>query len=255
MWATSNGPRIEDFGITEDDLARTPELFFARHRPGFVVSTYVISAAALFLVLLQLGSSWPAAVFFSIVALAAVSVLLLPLIAVALCVCERAEVRWLCHRVPAVRSCLAYRAAVYDRGNQTYCGPSPAILKPSDWKHLSRSAFLAQIELGLDQTTSARVFSHDRESTGIDFSLEWPDRRVILRCEPGSGPVSAGVGRELSAALTDFEADAAFVLAVSDPDPALARYITERSIFMVAPWDMEASLLESGSSPGVDSGR
>jgi hypothetical protein len=241
VWATSDGPRIEDFGITEDDLARVPRLFVANHRFAILGLAYLMAAVALFTAILRVGNSWSAAFFFTVVTVAAGSILLLPLVAAAVCAGEKAEERWLCRRVPILRACLAYRKAVADHTRHTtseLLRHSPA---PDEWAVLSPGVFRAEVASLLEQSVAAPVFRCDREATGIDFRVDWTDRSVILRCEAGLQPISAGVGRELTAALTEIEADLAVVLAVSGPDPGLARYITKRSIVVLQPWELTAS--------------
>ncbi|MDX2437351.1 MAG: hypothetical protein QNL88_09900 [Acidobacteriota bacterium] len=245
MWATSDGPRIEDFGITEEDLARAPGLFVADHRFAILGLAYLIAAAALFTAILRVGNSWAAALFFTVVAIAAGSILLLPLVVAALCAGEQAEERWLCRRVPALRACLAYRKAVADHTRHTASELTRHSPAPEEWAVLSPGVFRAEVASLLEQSVAAAVFRCDREATGIDFRVDWTDRCVILRCEAGLQPISAGVGRELTAALTEFEADSAVILSVSGPDPGLARYITKRSIMVLPPWELTASTVMS----------
>jgi len=241
----SDGPRIEDFGITEDDLAQTPRLFVANHRFGILGLTYLAAAAALFTVLLRVGDSWTAAVFFTVVALAAGSILLLPLVAAVLCAGERAEERWLCRRIPVLRACLAYRKAVADHGLRTAPDVAMRPSTPEDWAALSEAVFRTEVALLLEQSGSAPVFRCEREATGIDYRIESNDRSVILRCEAGVQPVPAGVGRELTAALIESEADCAVILSVAGPDPGLADYMTDRSIVVLPPWELATSTVMS----------
>lgn len=241
MWATSDGPRVEDFGITEDDLARAPSLFVANHRFTILGLAYLVAAAAVFTMILRVGNSWAAAVFFTIVAIAASSILLLPLVAAVLCAGERAEERWLCRRVPVLRACLAYRKALADHGRRTTSEPTREPTAPEEWVELSLAVFRAEVASLLERSIAAPVCRCEREATGIDFRIDRKDRSVILRCEAGSQPVATGVGRELTAALFESEADCAVILSVSGPDPGLARYITDRSIVVVPPWEVVAA--------------
>ena len=133
VWATSDGPKVEDFGITEEDLVEAPRLFVAGHRPWIFLLTHVFVAAALFFGILRAGSSWSAAAFFTIVILAAGSVLLLPILVAALCIGERAEERWLCKRVPVLRACLAYRSAVAEHPRRSAFPSRPHPSTSQDW--------------------------------------------------------------------------------------------------------------------------
>ena len=235
MWATSDGPRVEDFGITEDDLVQAPQLFVAGHRVWIFLLTYTFVAAALFFAILQTGSSWPAAVFFTVILLAAGSVLLLPILVAALCVGERAEERWLCKRVPVLRACLAYRSAVAEHRGRS---GSPSKAHPStsqDWTVLSPALFRAEVGSLLEKTASGSVTAFDREATGIDFEVRATTGPVLIRCKPGVQPVTAGVGRELVAAMADRRAARALIVTMAGASPALADYIAGRPISVVAP--------------------
>ena len=115
MWDTTNGPRVEDFGISEEDLANAPGRFFAEKWPSILGVAYLVAAAAISFIILRVAGSWPAALFFTTIILAAGSVVLLPLAMLVLCASERVEERWLCRKFPALRACLAYRAIPYER--------------------------------------------------------------------------------------------------------------------------------------------
>lgn len=237
MWATSEGPRIEDFGITEDDLARAPRLFVATHRLAILGLAYLVAAAALFSLILRVGNSWTAAAFFTVVAIAAGSILMLPLVAAVVCAGERAEERWLCRRVPVLRACLAYREAVADHERRTAVEPPPKPSTPKTWAELSPAVYRAEVAALLEESVAAPVFHCEREATGFDFRVDWKGRSVICRCEAGSQPVAAGVGRELTAALIESEADSAVIVSVPGADSGLVRYLTGRPIAVVPPWE------------------
>ncbi len=235
MWATSDGPRIEDFGITEADLVRVPRLFVASHRPWIFLLIYIIVAVALFLGILQTGSSWTAAAFFTIILLAAGSVLLLPILLAALCVGERAEERWLCKRVPVLRACLAYRQAVAEHRRRS---ARPSRLHPStaqDWSVLSPALLRTEVARLLENTAHGSVTAFDRDATGIDFEVCGTAGPVLVRCEPGSRPIAAAVGRELVAAVADHRAAGAAIVTTAGASPALADYIAGRPISVVTP--------------------
>jgi hypothetical protein len=235
MWATSDGPRIEDFGITEDDLARAPKLFFSSHRVKVVIAAYLMVTAVVFLVIVGTSHSLPAAAFFTVVTLAAGSVLLLPTVILLVCVGERAEERWLCRRVPVLRACLAYRRAV-DEHRRLTDRKTHRPLEPREWRRLSQASFRRQTQSELDRHFPASVFEIDRERHGIDCMIELAGSRVIIRCEAGESPVAASVGRELVAATDDLQAEAAVIVTAATPTRTLEDYIFDRPIRLIEPW-------------------
>jgi hypothetical protein len=238
MWATSDGPRIEDFGINEDDLDRVPKLFLSNHRPEVLVSAYIIAAVMAVTAIFHSSGSMPAALFFSAMTLAAGSVLLLPALMTILCAGEWIEERWLCRRVPVLRAYLAYQRAVAEHRRSTDNRVSP-VTAPKGWSSASHSAFLEMLSTELD-TLFGAVSWADREETGFDFVVEQAERRLLLRCESGVKPVAAAVGRELVAAVDDFRGDAAVIITVAEPTPALEGYIADRPITIAPPWDLDA---------------
>ncbi|MCW8985234.1 MAG: hypothetical protein OQK55_07820 [Thermoanaerobaculales bacterium] len=239
MWATSDGPRIEDFGINEGDLDRAPKLFLSNHRPGVLVGAYIIAAVVAFTAIFHSSGSMPAAVFFSAMTLAAGSVLLLPVLMLVLCAGEWAEERWFCRRVPILRACLAYQRAVAEHRRSTDNRVSP-VTAPEAWSSVSHSAFLEMLSTDLDTLFEASVSRANREETGFDFVVERAERRLLLRCESGVKPVAAAVGRELVAAVDDFRGDAAVIITVAEPTPALDSYIADRPITIAPPWALDA---------------
>ncbi len=242
MWAMSDGPRVEDFGITEDDLVQAPRLFVAGHRPWIVLLTYTIIAAALFLVILRTGSSWSAATFFTIILLAAGSVLLLPILVTALCIGERAEKRWLCKRVPVLRACLAYRSAVAEHRRRSALPSRPHPSTSQDWSVLSPSSLRTEVARLLENTAHGSVTAFDRNATGIDFEVRATTSPVLVRCEPGGLPVTAGVGRELVAALADHRGARALIVTTAGASRALADYIAGRPISVIDPSQLDETV-------------
>jgi hypothetical protein len=240
VWATSDGPKIEDFGITEADLVRVPRLFVASHRPWIFVLSYLVAAVVLFLGILLAGSSWSAAAFFTIILLAAGSVLLLPMLVAALCVGERAEERWLCNRVPVLRACLAYRKAVDEHRRRKTTVSRPRPCSAEAWAALPAASFRAEVASLLEEWPHGSVTSFDREATGVDFSVPLDDSEVILRCEAGSRPVAAAVGRELVAAVADRRAVRALIVTTAGASPALSDYIAGRPVSVVTPSQLHA---------------
>ena len=168
MWATSDGPRVEDFGITEEDLQRAPKLFLSNHRPGVLVGAYFVAAIVVVLVVFKSSHSMPAAVFFSAITLAAGSVLLLPFLTLVLCAGAWAEERWFCRRVPILRACLAYQRAVAEH-RRSIANRTSSFSAPEDWSSVSHSVFLELLRFDLDGLYGVSVSRADREETGFDF--------------------------------------------------------------------------------------
>lgn len=244
MWATSDGPKIEDFGISERDLAQVPQFIVANHRKGLILGVYLVAAFGLFWLLMSVGGSWPAAVFFTVIVLAAVSVLLLPAAFLAVCAGEQAEERWLCRRFPALRACLAYQKAVADHRRRSLLS-SPPSAASEDWLAISLPASLMITGNMLNRMSCGRVTEVNRETAGFDFLFESDSRRLLLRCEPGANPVSAAVGRELTGALVDFNADAAWIVAAAEPTSAFEDYIANRPITVLGPGELAETILNS----------
>jgi hypothetical protein len=239
MWATSDGPRIEDFGITETDLARAPKLFFPTHRVMVLFVAYLMVSAVVFLLIVETSHSISAAAFFTIVILAAGSVLLLPTLILLVCVGERAEERWLCRRVPMLRACLAYQRAV-DEHRRLTDRETARPLELGEWCRLPQASFRRQLQSELDRRFRSSISEFDRERFGIDCMIELAERRVIVRYEAGELPVAASVGRELVAAMNDLQAGAAVIVTAAKSTRTLEDYIVDRPIRLVAPWALDA---------------
>lgn len=244
MWATSDGPRLEDFGITAEDLAQAPRPMLSKHRVAWVAVVYLLIAGVVFSQILRVSHSLSAAAFFTVIALAAGSVVLLPALVFVLCVGERAEEKWLCRKVPVLRACLAYRRAVVEHSRSVAAAKEPRNVVRG-WTSLSHEAAVEMVRGELDRRFGSRVAAVDRETTGVDFIVELEDRLLLVRCEPGLLPVEPGVGRELVAALADFRADTAIVLTASGATPALRRYISGRAIEIAAPEELSGAVAEA----------
>jgi hypothetical protein len=229
---------MEDFGITEDDLADAPELFLPSHRVGVLFAAYLIAAVLVFMLIIETSHSAAAATFFTIITLAAGSVLLLPVLVLLVCAGEQAEERRRCRRVPMLRACLAYQRALTEhRRSTSSSGARP--LEPEDWLALSESAYLRQLRSELDRRFQSSASEIDREQTGFDFMVDLGGKRIIFRCNAGSTPVAAAVGRELAAAVDDFRAEAALIVTATGSTRALDDYIVGRPIRITAPWDLD----------------
>jgi hypothetical protein len=190
-------------------------------------------------VIIGTSHSLPAAVFFTIITLAAGSVLLLPIMVLLVCAGEQAEERWLCRRVPIMRACLAYQRALAEHRRLTDEKVGRP-LEAKDWPALSESTFKRQLRAELDRRFDAAVSEVGREQTGFEFLVDKAGKRTILRCEAGSTPVAASVARELVAALDDSDADTAVIVTAARPTRALEDYIVDRPIRIAAPWALGA---------------
>jgi hypothetical protein len=236
MWAKSAEPRVEEFGITEDDLERAPRLFLRAHRPGLLLTVYLVVIAAVFTAALQAGHSWTAALFFSTILVAACSILLLPAVIVALCLGERVEERWLCRQVPVLRACLAYQRAVDEHRNRMVGSSRRRPSSKNEWGACSPSTLLVEVGWLLEQEVSGDLRRVERAATGADFIVEAPGRKILVRCEPGSTPPTRALARELTTSLADHDATTAWIVTAATPSEEFIDYVADRSISVVAPW-------------------
>ncbi len=240
MMEGAGRPRLEDFGITEEDLERTPCAFLTQHRVMVLVALYLMIAVGVFAIIVRTGGSFSAALYFTVISLAAGSVLLLPALVLALCASERAEERWLCARFPKMRACLEYRRAVADHAQR----PVSTSQMPAEawWRTASQVAFLAAVRRELEERLGFEVSNLDREATGADMVVRTAAAETLVRCESGSEPVAAAVGRELMAAMADRGAARAVVVSAAEPAPALDAYVGDRPLALVRPWELERAL-------------
>jgi hypothetical protein len=244
MWAMSDGPRIEDFGITERDLERAPKLFLPHHRPAVLCVAYFVASVVVFSLIFRSGESMAAAVFFTAITLAAGSVLLLPLLILLVCVGERTEERWLCRRFPVLRACLAYRAAVAD--HQLQQAARQRDQGDARWWTLQDPGCFAEQAARVTAAYGAIERPEGgREACGFDFAVRSDDRTTLVRCETASEPVAASVGREMAAAMIDQEADSAVIVSLGGAAPVLEDYLNGRPIKVLAPWEIEAAFQRS----------
>jgi len=65
---------------------------------------------------------------------------------------------------------------------------------------------------------------------------------ILVRCESGSIPIGAAVGREMAAALADRGAKSAIIIAAAKAAPILEDYIENRAIAVVARWNLDFHL-------------
>lgn len=238
MWATADGPQIEDFGITQEDLDQAPPSFIANHRLQLLSGSYLLAAAVVFFAILRAGDSWPAAVFFTLIALAAGSIVLLPMLMLALCATEAAEEHWLCRSFPRLRACLAYQKAMAEH-QRCVSAQTPSPIGEDDWAALSDSNFLEEVASLLEQRHGSAVLRMPRESSGLDFVIDDGVHEILVRCESGSHSIAPSVGREMAAALADRAAGRAVIVSAAKPAPVLEDYISDRAIEVIVPWDFD----------------
>lgn len=232
-----SGPRVEDFGITEQDLSRIPRPWLMRYRPQVMLALLVATTAVAVAGLLAAGASVTAAVLFAVILVAASSVILVPMFVCLLCASERVERRWLCQRFPLLEACLAYREAVEaHRGRRDHGRQEHADL--AWWSTLPPAVFRLQVERRLE----ARDISFDRvrdpKSAGYDSEIGVEGERVLLRYLPGDRPVEIAVARELVACLDETGADRAVIVTAAGASPELEGYVAGRRVTVVDPVEL-----------------
>ena len=230
---------MEDFGITEEDLARAPCLFLAGHRAAVFAAAYLAAAVVAFTLMASGSGSYTAAALFTIIVLAAASILLLPILTLAQCASEQAEERWLCRRFPKLRACLAYRRAALEHARKVRLKSTSEPQPAEWWTNAPPAAFVEAVRMAIERHGGTDAIPVDRERCGIDFVLREVAGELLVRCEPGTAPVAAAVGRELAAAMADHGAARAVLVTAAGPTPALSDYIAERPITVVAPWKLD----------------
>ncbi len=229
-----SGPRAEDFGITEQDLDTIPRPRLMRYRPQVLFALFVTTTAAAFIGLLAAGAPTTAAALFSVVLVAAWSIVLIPIFVCLLCASERVERRWLCRRFPLLDACLAYREAVEehrarrDRRHQDRADVGW-------WSTLPPDVLRLQVERRLDarDITPRRV--RDPHAAGYDSEISVGGERVLLRCVPGDHPVEIAVGRELIACLEETGADRAVIVTAAGADSDLEAHLVGRPLSVTDP--------------------
>lgn len=242
MAESTDGPRVEDFGITEEDLSHAPCLFLAGHRAAVLAAAYLTAAGVAFALMVSGSASYTAAALFTIIVLAAASILLLPILTLAQCASEQAEERWLCRRFPKLSACLAYRRAVAEHARKARSAPAFDPVSAEWWASAPPTAFAEAVRLAIERHPPASAVPADRERSGVDFVVQGADGLVLVRCEPGGTPVAAAVGRELAAALADHGAARAVLVTAAGPTPPLADYLADRPITVVAPWQLDRAM-------------
>jgi len=227
-------PRIEDFGISERDLATTPRPWLVRYRLKILIGLLIGVISVLYVLMLDAGSSVSAAAMFSVILVGAWAIVLVPVFICLLCASEDVERRFLCRRYPLFEACLGYREALDDyrrrRRRDQQCRADPEW-----WAGLSSAAYRFEVERRLNCLGAGLTKPKNREAAGYDFEANGPDGRALIRCEPGDRPVEIGVGRELVSCLAETGADRAVVVTAAGSSEALASFLSGRPLKLVDP--------------------
>jgi hypothetical protein len=231
---TIDEPRPESFGVTAEDVELAPELFVTRFRLLIFFALYIAVFAAAFTIIYVYSNSIPAALTFGLIAVAAVSIVLIPLLMCVICASEKLETRWLCRRFPAIKACVAYREAMTEFRRLTRRSPEP-IHDRQWWSRLSPPTFRGQVQEALQKRDLRLTPIVDRRADGYDFTIDEDGEKVLIRCEAGATPVDVGVGRELASCLEETGAERAILVSPAGVSPNLAAYLMDRPIDVVDP--------------------
>jgi hypothetical protein len=231
---TIETPRPEDFGLTADDVARAPELVVTRFRPQLFIGLYATVVAVVFGLIFWSSGSIGAAVAFSVIGTAAISVVLIPVLVCVLCASEKAETKMLCRRFPQLTACLAYRDAMTEFKQLTRRSSE----EPHDrawWCRLSGPTLRAQIQRALETRALELSTVADGRTAGFDFVFTDRGGEVLVRCEAGPDPADIGIGRELTACLVETGAARAILVTPAGVSTRLGDYLAGRPINVVDP--------------------
>lgn len=231
---TLTRPGIEDFGISERDLATTPRPWLVRYRPHNLIALLIGVMSVLYVVMLDAGSSVSGAAFVSVILVVAWAIVLVPVFICLLCASEAIERRLLCRRYPLFEACLGYREALdeYRRGRRQQ---EQSDADPEWWAGLSSAAYRFEVERRLNRFSAALARPKSREAAGYDFETDGPNGRILIRCEPGDRSVTIGVGRELVSCLTETGADRAVIVTAVGSSAALAGFLSGWPLEVVDP--------------------
>jgi len=241
---TLTRPRIEDFGISERDLATTPRPWLVRYRPHNLIALLIGVMSVLYVVMLDAGSSVSGAAFFSVILVAAWAIVLVPVFICLLCASEEVERRFLCRRYPLFEACLGYREA-FDEYRRRQRQQKQCRADPEWWAGLSSAAYRFEVERRLNRLGAALGRPKSRETAGYDFEADGPNGRVLIRCEPGDRPVKIGVGRELVSCLAETGAHRAVVVTAAGSSAALAGFVSRWPLEVVDPETLRCQALGS----------
>ena len=182
MWATSDGPRVEDFGISERDLVQVPRLIVASHRKWIIVGVYLVAAASFSRSCgrrLLVGGR----LFHDHRPCSGLG----PVAPGPGCGSVRRRAggeRWLCRRFPVLRACLAYRR----RSPSTVggvCSRRDRSPKSEDWRAISPAC-----RCGLRWQTmlkGSRAGRHRGRPGGRRYRLRGSSRQPACFCPLRTG--------------------------------------------------------------------
>jgi hypothetical protein len=234
---TIDPPRPEDFGVDAGEIDTAPEPFITRFRYSIFVILYATILVVAFLVLYRISGSIPASMTFAVIGVGALSIVLVPILMCVVCACEKAEIKWMCRRFPALERCLDYREALADFMRRGARSPEP----PHDrswWSGLSPTSFRAQVGRDLESRGLDLEPVADRGAAGFDYTLRDGDETVLVRCEAGPEQVEVGVARELVACIGETDADRAIVVTPGGASTTLGSYLVDHPITVVDPMDL-----------------
>lgn len=198
---TARPPRPEDFGLTDDMIHSAPRTLFGAHRGAWIVGLWAGAAVAVLVALLVLSGSIAASLAFTVLAIAAASVLLVPGLTALVCgleVCERCV---LCRRHSHYAALIRYREAV-DRFETGARRRAAARVRSGVrfWTDLAPAALVAEVErLFEDAGSEVERLPEDR-GAGFDLVLTDGGARTAVRCQ--AEPIENGraLGHEMAGA-------------------------------------------------------
>jgi hypothetical protein len=214
-------PRPEDFGITADDLARTPMACVARYRAGLLAGALGLTLAGAFATLAVFGSDPLAALFFAVIGTAAASIVAVPLMVCLLCAGERAEVAFRSRRNPAFSACTAFRDAL--AAYQSRPRRAVAARDRAWFARAGRDAVRLEIARRLTACGIAVDRADHPEADGFDLVATTDEAVLLIRCLDGDTPAGAGIAREMATCLHDRDADGAIVYSIRGATPDFDR--------------------------------
>jgi len=232
---TIDTPRPEDFGLTADDVEEAPELVVTRFRPQLFIALYAAVVAVVFGLIFWASGSLGAAVAFSVIGTAAISVVLIPVLVCVLCASEKAETKLLCRRFPQLTACLAYRDAMTEFRQQLTRRSSEEAHDRTWWCRLTGPTFRDRVRRAFEARGIELTPVEDRRTRGFDFTFGETGGDVLVRCETGADPVDIGIGRELTACLVETGAARAILVTPSGVSTRLGDYLSGRPIDVVDP--------------------
>ncbi len=217
-------PERQDFGLSEDAVARLPTPFVASHSSRILAVGFGLTVAVSVACGVALSGSMVAAVVFGVLLVCAGSIVLLPVAVAAVCAAEAVEHRWLCRRIETYRRWRAYQAALATHEEAVRRHRVRELDKRRRWCSLPGEA-LREAVVDLLQRQGWRVERVAPEpDTGVDLRMERDGRSAVVRCVPGGLPCGPALVRELVTCRDDFGTDGALLVAPGGGSRQLERY-------------------------------